>query len=172
MTHPVITAILALAIAGASGHVSSADRSFAQSALRDNAAEISRAAIQADSTDSRVREFAGRMTTDHTFSERQLAAIAGPKGIDTSAAPSQPSINGTTPAPGGVPNAPRSGKQLDPAGYFRAEIAAHKQAIALYSKEAASGGDAQLRAYAQHTLPVLKAHLRMAETDLTTELRR
>ncbi len=163
-----ITSLFAMVLMGA---LSSGDASFVKQALISGTHEVSQAALEANATDYRVRQFAGRMTTDHQQANQQLIAIGNAKGIDTSFAQSQPPITAITPAPNGVPNAPaKGGKTLSPAAYFREEIAAHQKAIALFKEEAAGGSDPQLRAFAKQTLPTLQAHLRMAQTYLSQEL--
>jgi putative membrane protein len=147
------------------------DSTFVQTAIRGNNAEIAQAALQMDSADYRVRQFAGRVTTDHKFANQQIVAIANRKGIDTSAAPPQPQPE-TTGNVHGRPNAPNSGKATSPAAYFRNEITLHRKAIAAYQKEASSGGDPQIRAYARQQLPVLKKHLQLAQTYLKQEQQR
>jgi putative membrane protein len=41
----------------------------------------------------------------------------------------------------------------------------HQQDIADFRKEAESGQDPDLKAFAQRTLPILEQHLQMAEAD-------
>ena len=162
--------ILLLAPALPAASASAADSAFVKAALQSGTHEIAQAALQADSTDYRVRQFAGRMTTDHKVADQQLIALAGARGIDTSAAPSQPAITGTSPAPNGVAGAPAAGgKHLSPREYFREEITAHQKAVALFRHEASSGTDAQLRAFARSTLPVLEQHLQLAQRYLAQE---
>jgi putative membrane protein len=51
-----------------------------------------------------------------------------------------------------------SGDSFDKS-YIKSQVAAHRQAVALFRKEAASGQDAQAKAFAAATLPTLKSHL-------------
>ena len=153
------------AIAATTGN--GADAVFVKAAMQSGQAEIAQAAVQANSTDYRVRQFAGRMTTDHGAADRQLVAIASTLDMDVSAAP-QPGLSGVTPAPGGLAYAPASGKVLAPAAYFRQQVRAHADAISLFSREAASGSNARLRAFAARTLPVLKSHLALARKYLAS----
>lgn len=144
------------------------DASFIQAALHANSQEIAQASLEVDSSDPRVRDYAGRVSTDHQIANQQLIPLANSKGVDTTNVPSQPRPE-TTGNIHGKPYAPASGNPMNPVAYFKKEIALHRQAIALYEKEVSSGRDPQVRAYAQKQLPVLKKHLQLAENDLRHE---
>ena len=47
--------------------------------------------------------------------------------------------------------------------YARMMVKDHEEDVALFRKEAQSGKDADLKAYAQKTLPTLEEHLQMAK---------
>jgi putative membrane protein len=168
-THPVFLVFFALALIGAAASVSAGDRAFVRSAMKSGAAEVQRAAVQANAVDYRVRQYAGEMNTDHQKANQQLAAIAADIGVDTgSTQPMQPQP-ATTPGLG-RPNVPKGNPAaLQPSAYFSLEVDAHRQAIALFSREASAGSNSKLRSYAQQTLPVLKQHLRLAQTYLKQE---
>jgi putative membrane protein len=51
----------------------------------------------------------------------------------------------------------------------RRQIRDHEKTIALFEREAKSGKDAELKAFAEKTLPTLKEHLSMVR-DLKTKL--
>jgi putative membrane protein len=57
----------------------------------------------------------------------------------------------------------KSGADFDRA-YSKAMVKDHKEAVALFKSEAASGKNADLKAFAQTTLPTLESHLKMAES--------
>jgi putative membrane protein len=163
-----LTSALSVALLATAAELSNLDRIFIQKALQSGGAEVRRAAVEADSSDYRVRQYAGKITTDHQISNQQLMAIASKFGVDMEGAPPQPPLQ-TTPNPLGRPNAPASHAKPMPAKqYFQTEVEAHRQAIALYEHEASSGNP-QLRQYAKQTLPVLQKHLQMAETYLKQE---
>ena len=44
--------------------------------------------------------------------------------------------------------------------YIKGQVSAHRDAIALFKKEIASGQDPDAKAFAQKTLPTLRAHLK------------
>jgi putative membrane protein len=50
--------------------------------------------------------------------------------------------------------------------FVRDEVAAHRQAIAAFKREAQHGQDADVKAYASKTIPVLEKHLKLAENCL------
>ena len=64
-------------------------------------------------------------------------------------------------------------ERLDGAAFDRAyvddQIRDHEKTIALFEREAKSGKDAELKAFAEKTLPTLKEHLSMVR-DLKTKL--
>lgn len=151
------------------GASSQSDSAFVRAAIQGNNAEISSASLNVNSADTRVMQYAGRVRTDHLIANQQLIAIANKLHIDTSMAISQPQGE-TTPNANGRPNAPNTANQAPKASvYFKQEVAAHKQAIALYRKEAASGRDPALRTYAKQQLPILEKHLQLAQADLKAE---
>ena len=53
--------------------------------------------------------------------------------------------------------------------YFQGEVAANRQALSLYSSEAASGSNAELRRYAQAFEPKLQGELQRSIHDLQIE---
>ncbi|QTD94515.1 DUF4142 domain-containing protein [Burkholderia anthina] len=107
---------------------------------------------QAQSAD--VRAFAKRMVTDHGKANARLNEIAARKGmkpqVEQISDPDVEALRG------------KSGHDFDTAYVAAVGPDAHKKAIALFEGEARDGKDAQLRAFAQSTLPTLKHHLSMA----------
>jgi putative membrane protein len=91
-----------------------------------------------------VKKAAQLMHRDHGMANRKLAALARRKGW-------------TLP--------PRDASAATPSSYsddvyVSSQIKAHQDAIALFTDEAASGSDPDLRAFAQNTLPALQHHLK------------
>lgn len=160
---------LVLALVAATNGPSPTDSAFVRSALQADAAELSDAAVAANSSDPAVRAYAGRITADHTQATNRLVAIAGPLGIDTSAAKIPSAIAGSSPEPAGGANAMQVTAGNPPAAeYFKQEIAAHERTISLYQKEAQSGDDSALKQYARQMIPVLQQHLQLAQKDLSS----
>ena len=103
-----------------------------------------------------IKEFGKTLAQDHTESYGQLTALAAktggsiPKGIN---AAHNPAI--------------RQLVHLKGAGFDRQfardQIAANRQAIAAFKREAAHGQDPDVKAYANKMVPVLEKHLHQAE---------
>ena len=55
-----------------------------------------------------------------------------------------------------------SGAGFDKA-YMSHMVTAHKEAVALFEREAKNGTDAEAKSFAEKTLPTLREHLKMAQ---------
>jgi putative membrane protein len=147
----------AKAAGGGSPRLSGLDKQFAIKAIQDGMAEISAgklAAANAASAD--VKKFAEHMAQDHGKAGDELKQIAQNKGIAVPADTDRPHQ--------------KLAKQLQTLNgdkfdrlYMREGVKDHKNAVALFTKEAKSGKDPELRAFAGKTLPTLKEHLAMAQ---------
>ena len=60
------------------------------------------------------------------------------------------------------------GHEFDHA-YMQHMVQAHKQAVSAFEREAKSGHDADVKAWAEKTLPTLREHLKMA-TEVSAKL--
>ncbi|MBV8914730.1 MAG: DUF4142 domain-containing protein, partial [Acetobacteraceae bacterium] len=122
----------------------------------------SRLALQR-SRNPATRRFAERMIADHTKSSQQLAALAQAKGIvlPTELDPEQQRML----------TAIDNTRRLFDQEYFRQQGMAHQTAVQVYQTEIANGYDADLRGFAQQTLPIVQEHLQMAEQMRNTNLR-
>ena len=135
------------------GNVPSADRTFIEKAAISDMTEISASKLaQEKGSSPAIKQYGAQMITDHTKSSEELMKIAAAKGV--------------TP-PGTVDKAHHSaldklaklsGTDFDKA-YTKQMVADHKVAVALFEKEAKSGKDADLQAFAGKTLPILQNHL-------------
>ncbi len=133
------------------------DAEFVDKAAMAGKAEVQASQLalkQAQSAD--VRAFAKRMVADHGKANAKLNEIAARKGIkpqvEQISDPDVEALRG------------KSGHDFDTAYLAAAGPDAHQKAVALFEDEARDGKDAQLRAFAQSTLPTLKHHLSMAQT--------
>lgn len=138
--------------------LSGEDRKFVLMARPMGLAEIKMAQIAKDyASDPKIKQFADRIIQDHTSSNRQLMQLV--KGSDIS-----------------VPDAPDreheklidrlwslEGEEFD-REFMRAELRDHEQAVNLYQREASSGEDSDLKAFAQDCVPILQEHLSQAKS--------
>ena len=136
--------------------VSAQDQNFVQQAASSDMFEIrsSQLALQRSRSPA-VRRFAQRMIADHTKSSQQLAAMAPAKGI---VLPSD-----LDPEQQRMMAALDNTRRIFDSEYFRQQAFAHQAAVAAYQTEISSGYDADLRGFAQQTLPIIQDHLAMAE---------
>jgi putative membrane protein len=137
--------------------LSSADRSFISSAEEGNIAEIESAKIvEQKGTDPAVKDFANRMTTDHTLASQELKTLAKSTGVTLPAE----SMGVKTNQKNDWQNL--SGAKLDEA-YLRDQLDDHKQAISVFENEIEHGQNEAVKDYAEKTLPTLQDHIRIAE---------
>ena len=150
-------AVLAAAGTARSASLNKADEQFLIMAAKTDMTEAHEGQIaenQAGGTD--VKEFAKTLIQDHTESYQHLTELAAktgvsiPKGIDTA---KDRAI---------VQLAHLKGANFD-RQFSRDEIAAHRQAVVVFKREAEHGQDAAVKAYAAKMVPVLEKHLHLAE---------
>lgn len=149
--------LLGIAAAPAFASLGSADRDFIQKAASGGMAEVEAAQLaQQRAASPQVKQFASRMITDHTQANTELQQLAQqqhvvlptkPNGKDTAAVHKLGGLNG---------------EAFDKA-YTQDELRDHQETVALFRKQASSGQDAALKAFAQKTLPVLEQHLQMVQ---------
>ncbi len=111
---------------------------------------------QQKASNQQVKDFGAMMVKDHTAANDQLKSLAASKNISlpTTASVSQMAQKGKLDV--------LAGDTYDES-YIKGQISAHHEAIALFKKEAASGQDADAKAFAQSTLPTLQKHLKAAK---------
>ncbi|HKB71308.1 MAG TPA: DUF4142 domain-containing protein [Thermoanaerobaculia bacterium] len=135
----------------------STDHAFAMKAARGGMAEVELGKIaSANGSDESVKQFGQRMVDDHSKANDELKGIASSKGL---ALPS--SVSGKD-----RKTAERlrkmNGASFDRA-YMKDMVADHEADVAEFEREARSGKDPELKAFAEKTLPTLKEHLQMAK---------
>ena len=138
--------------------VAEADSKFAVEAANGGMAEVQLGqSAQAKATDPKVKEFATMMVADHTKANDELKSLAGIKGITLPAAPSEEmqkeaaDINAKT------------GKDFDKA-YIDQMVKDHKKTFELFEDGQKNVKDAELKAFIDKTLPVLRTHLDHVQT--------
>lgn len=144
--------------AGAGASIPAADKSFVEKAAVGGLAEVQmgKMAQQKGSSDQ-VKQFGSRMVEDHSKANDELKQVASSKGI-------------TLPTDLDAKHKSKmekmqklSGAQFDRA-YMDDMVSDHKQDVADFKKEANSGKDSDIKAFAAKTLPTLEDHLKMAQS--------
>jgi putative membrane protein len=103
-----------------------------------------------------VKHFGQRMATDHSAANEKLRAAAASGGFKVPQEPSAEQKSTETELKA------MSGAAFDKA-YAAQAVKDHQGAVELFEDEAKTGKDANLKAFANATLPTLKEHLKMAE---------
>jgi putative membrane protein len=111
---------------------------------------------QQNAANQRVKAFGAMMVTDHSKSNDELKSFASSRGMTL-----------PTELPADKKKHLESmkamkGKAFDN-HYMTMMNEDHRKTIDLFQKQANSGGDAQLKTWAQNTLPVLQKHLDSAQ---------
>ncbi len=136
----------------AMGNVSSGDRAFVKRATMDGIAEVELGKLAADKASSDdVKTFAKQMVDDHTKANDELKTLAASKGIDL------PTDTDKSHKAKMSKLQNLSGAEFDKA-YVKEQIKDHDSALKLFRKEADKGKDADLKSFAQKTVPALEQH--------------
>jgi putative membrane protein len=138
------------------GALSQSDRGFVTKAAQDGMAEVALGELAVrQASSNEIKQFAQRMIDDHTKANNELKELASKKGI---AFPNElPAKQKASQDRLGK----LSGADFD-REYMRAMVKDHDNAVALFEKESRSGGDPELKAWAEKTLPILREHQKMA----------
>lgn len=144
------------------GKISAADKKFIEKIGSAGLSEVQEAQLaQQKSSDPKVKDFAQTMITDHTANNQQLAALAQQKGLT---APTEPDAKD---AKGIAKLQNLSGAKFDRA-YMKAEGKDHEEVLKMLQKEAKTTKDADLKAFAEQTIPVIQKHIELVKTDSPT----
>lgn len=151
---------LALLAAGSvmyAASLSNADKQFMMTAARMDMTEAHEGQMAANqAVRSDVKDLGKMLTEDHTTSYQQLSIVAGkeaisiPKGIDSAKDRTISQL------------ARLKGASFD-SRFALDEVAAQRQELAAFKREAAHGKDADVKAYAAQMVPVLEKDLKLAE---------
>jgi putative membrane protein len=157
--------MLGLLIPGSAALAATAasDADFAVKAAEGGMAEVLTGQLAAQkAADPQLRMFGQRMVSDHSKANDELKSIAA---TDSITLPSEPGLEHKTMASklGNL-----SGAEFDKK-YTQEMIKDHEMDVALFKKEAASGSNPELKAFAQKTLPTLQDHLDMIRKISTGE---
>jgi putative membrane protein len=130
----------------------SPDALFYRRANEAGLAEIQGGQLAAHSSRAGIALFGQMMVTDHTAANTTLRGLAAVNHVDLPT-----TVNAPTAAK--VAAMQRlSGDDFDKA-YVEWQILSHREAVALFKEESASGDDIDARKFAGDTLPVLQQHL-------------
>jgi putative membrane protein len=132
----------------------SPDASFYKNAAEGGISEVDAGNLASTKGNSQaVKDFGAMMVKDHSAANDKLKALASTKGVDL---PSSASVSQmATKAKLDV----LSGDTFDKS-YIKSQVKAHRETIALFKKEIASGQDADAKAFASATLPTVRTHLK------------
>ena len=145
----------------AAGHamaqLSPADQTFATKAAAGGQAEVAlgRLAVEKAAT-QQVRQFGQQMVTDHSQANQELQAIAKQQNLTLPSRPTSANVATEQRLQAST------GAAFDSA-YAQDMVRDHQEDVADFQKEATSGQDPTLKAFAQKYLPVLQHHLQMAQ---------
>jgi putative membrane protein len=136
----------------------SADARFAMQAWEGGMLEVAKGKLAAQKgAHEGVKQFGQKMADDHTNVNDELKSIASGKNITL---------------PDEMPKSPTHAtlakiEKLEGAAFDRAyvedQVRDHEKTIALFEREVKTGKDAELKAFAEKTLPALKEHLTMVQ---------
>jgi len=134
-----------------------ADNMFVMTAAEGGMAEVQMGQLAAQhASDAMVKQFGQRMIDDHSKANDELKKVASEQGLTlptTVNAKQQATLDRL---------AKLNGAAFDRA-YMQDMVKDHKEDVGEFKKEAASGDNPQVKAFASKTLPTLEEHLRLAE---------
>ena len=131
------------------------DNDFVMKAAQGGMEEVALGKIaQAQGSDPKFKEFGQQMATDHSKANDELkTAASGAEVPQDLSKKHQADVDKLSKL---------QGDAFDKE-YARMMLKDHEEDVALFKKEANSGQDPNLKAFAQKTLPTLEQHLQMAK---------
>ncbi|BAI76667.1 outer membrane protein (plasmid) [Azospirillum sp. B510] len=140
--------------AGGTGQLAQQDMNFARTAAISDLFEIQAGKLAQDQAkDQGVKRFGSHMVTDHTKTSDAMKTLAQQKAmtlpttLDADHQKKLETLRGL------------KGERFDSA-YLQGQIDAHQTAVTLFRQQAETGRDADLKRFAEQTLPTLEQHLR------------
>lgn len=141
----------------AKARLSQQDRSFVNEAASGGLAEVAAGKIAEEKArNDAVKDFARQMVADHGKANDQLMTIAGQENVKVPTAPDKRH------AAAAERLKKLSGSEFD-RSYMKEQIQDHEKTVQLFQKEAKSGQNVKLKAFAADTLPVIQHHLQVAQ---------
>jgi putative membrane protein len=154
------TGALALVLSMTAGAVLANDMEasdFVEDVSQQNYAEIEAGKIVlAKGQSAEVKSFARKMIEEHTQANAKLGALAEKKDIEME------DEAGLIDDAKAMMLKLREDKNVD-AAYVEQQVKAHEDAVKLFEKASTTLDDADLKSYAQATLPTLREHLAAAK---------
>jgi putative membrane protein len=143
--------------AAARSSLASGERKFMEKAAMDGLAEVQMGQIaQQKAQNAQVKDFAGRMVTDHTKANEELKSLASAKGVQLPAEVDRSHKRHADELQ------KKSAEKFD-REYMEHMVKEHKKDVKEFEKQAKGAKDPELKAFAQKTLPVLQSHLQAAQ---------
>jgi len=143
--------------ADASPKLSHEDKSFLKDAAEAGNAEVEASKVALEkSGNADVKAFAQQMVDDHGKAGTELKGLADQKGVKVDDGPSTAKKAEIKVLSG------RKGSSFDQHYAESIGVKAHEDTVKLFQKEVDKGTDADVKAWAQKTLPALQHHLEMA----------
>jgi putative membrane protein len=133
------------------------DQTFVTAAAASDAAEIQAAQLaQTKAHSPRIKAFAAKMITDHTATTQKLTAIAQSKNVTVTPTLTDAQQQEITKLQAARP-------RVFDHDYVHGQVADHMAAVKVFQAEIDNGQDADLKAFAQATLPMINQHLTLAQ---------
>lgn len=142
---------------GQASRLSSRDRNFIMKAAQAGHAEVETGKLAAaQAGDAGIKQFGEKMVQDHGKANDELAQLAKSKGVEPPTAPDEAHQRLAKRMQG------LKGADFDKVYLREVGHKDHDEAIKLFQSQAKNGQDAELKAFAEKTLPTLQEHRRMA----------
>ena len=146
----------ACGLATADAALTPADRAFVAKAAQGGLMEVAAGKLAAQrGLDPAVKEFGQKMVTDHTAANDQLKSLADSKQLLLPDAPSADENAALGKLEG------LNGTDFDKT-YSQMMVKDHVEDISEFEKEVKKGQDADIKSFAEKTLPTLRHHLMLA----------
>jgi putative membrane protein len=153
----VMAGVAGLYVSHACAALSSADKAFVNEAASGGLAEVQLGQLaQQMASSPEVKQFGQRMVDDHTTANQELQSIAATENLTLATQP------GKSEQAAQQRLQQAKGAAFD-RSYTEQMVQDHEKDVAAFRKEARSGQDPAVKAFAQKYLPVLEQHLQMAK---------
>ncbi len=161
--HKVLSFVVAAATALCLNAQTGDDKNFVRKAAEGGLAEVEMGRLaQKNASNDAVKKFGDRMVADHTKVNDDLKSLASKKGIDipTNLTGEHKSSHDKLAA--------KTGADFDKA-YMSMMLKDHNMDVREFERQANSGSDPDIKAFAANHLPTLRDHLKMAQ-DIAKQL--